>query len=40
MESLIITTLALVWVTLKVKEMHNQMGVYDALKTLTFKFIA
>ncbi len=25
---------------LKVKEMHTQMGVYDALKTLTFKFIA
>lgn len=40
MESLIITTLALIWVTLKVKEMHTQMGVYDALKTLTFKFIA
>lgn len=40
MESLIITTLALVWVTLKVKEMHTQMGIYNALKTLTFKFIA
>ncbi|MDD2267062.1 hypothetical protein [Sulfuricurvum sp.] len=40
MESLMITTLALVWVTLKVKEMHTEAGVYDALKTLTFKFIA
>lgn len=40
MESLIITSLALVWVSLKVKEMHTQKGVYDALKTLTFKFIA
>ncbi|WP_281047867.1 hypothetical protein [Sulfuricurvum kujiense] len=40
MESLIITSLALVWVSLKVKEMHTQMGVYSALKTLTFKFIA
>jgi len=40
MESLIITSLALIWVSLKVKEMHTQMGVYDALKTLTFKFIA
>ncbi len=38
MESLMITSLALVWVTLKVKEMH--MGVYDALKTLTFKALA
>jgi hypothetical protein len=40
MESLMITTIALVWVTLKVKEMHTQMGIYDALKTLTFKLIA
>jgi hypothetical protein len=40
MESLIITSLALVWVSLKVKEIHTQMGVYHALKTLTFKFIA
>lgn len=40
MESLMITTLALLWLTLKVKEMHTQMGIYDALKTLTFKFIA
>ncbi|MDD5053544.1 MAG: hypothetical protein PHO27_12485 [Sulfuricurvum sp.] len=39
MESLMITTIALVWLTLKVKEMHTQMSVYDALKTLTFKFI-
>lgn len=40
MESLMITAIALVWVTLKVKEMHTQMGIYDALKTLTFKLIA
>lgn len=40
MESLIITAVALVWVTLKVKEMRTQMGIYDALKTLTFKLIA
>lgn len=40
MESLMITTLALVWVTLKIREMHTQTGIYDALKTLTFKFIA
>ncbi len=40
MESLMITALALVWVTLKVKEMHTQIGIYNALKTLTFKFIA
>ncbi|MDD3595992.1 hypothetical protein [Sulfuricurvum sp.] len=40
MESLMITALALVWVSLKVKEMHTQMSVYRALKTLTFKFIA
>lgn len=40
MESLMITALALVWVTLKVKEMHTQMSIYDALKTLTFKFMA
>lgn len=40
MESLIITTMALVWVSLKIKEMHTQMGIYDALKTLTFKLIA
>lgn len=40
MESLMITTIALVWLTLKVKEMHTQMGVYDALKTITFKIIA
>lgn len=40
MESLMITALALVWVSLKIKEMHTQMGIYDALKILTFKFIA
>lgn len=40
MESLMIATLALVWVTLKVKDMHTQIGVYDALKTLTFNLIA
>ena len=40
MESLMITAIALVWVTIKVKEMHTQMGIYDALKTLTFKLIA
>lgn len=40
MESLMITAIALGWVTLKVKEMHTQMGIYDALKTITFKLIA
>ncbi|MDD3598125.1 hypothetical protein [Sulfuricurvum sp.] len=40
MESLMITTVALVWVSLKIKEMHTQTGIYDALKTLTFKLIA
>ena len=40
MESLMITAIALGWVTLKVKEMHAQMGVYDALKTLTFKLMS
>lgn len=40
MESLMITTLALVWMSLKIKEMHTQMAIYDALKTLTFKLIA
>lgn len=40
MESLMITTLALLWVTLKVKEMHTGEGIYNALKILTFKFIA
>ncbi|MDD3594926.1 hypothetical protein [Sulfuricurvum sp.] len=39
MESLMITTIALIWVSLKIKEMHTQMGIYDALKTLTFKLI-
>lgn len=40
MESLMIAAIALVWVTLKVKEMHTKVGIYDALKTLTFKLIA
>lgn len=40
MESLMIATIALVWLSLKVKEMHTQMGIYDALKTITFKIIA
>lgn len=40
MESLMISVLGLLWVTVKVKEMHTQEGIYDALKTLTFKFIA
>lgn len=40
MESLMITTIALVWLTLKIKEMHTQMGIYDALKTITFKLMA
>lgn len=40
MESLMITTLALVWMSLKIKEMHTPMGIYDTLKTLTFKLIA
>ncbi|MDD4950715.1 hypothetical protein [Sulfuricurvum sp.] len=39
MESLMITTIALIWVSLKIKEMHSQMGIYDAVKTLTFKLI-
>lgn len=40
MESLMITTTALVWLTFKVKEIHTQMGVYHALKTITFELIA
>ncbi|MDD2367962.1 MAG: hypothetical protein PHQ90_01590 [Sulfuricurvum sp.] len=40
MESLMISAIALVWLTIKVKEIQTQEGIYDAIKTLTFKFIA
>jgi hypothetical protein len=40
MESVIISAGAIVWLTIKVKEMQNQEGVYDALKTLTFKLMS
>ena len=40
MESLMITTLALVWLTIKVSETDSSEGIYHSLRTITAEFIS